>query len=288
MLRCTQGVSEDADMGQKVDEDVSAIVRKVTKVLRGSIAERFNVGKKVEVGYFMGFKEENDGVHCSGCWQQGYRLVWERGGVGGVYGERIERKASRLWVVKRLTMLSRNEGATTSAYKKSKKIKELESMRATMTIQIATSQHLKMKLSVYNYLHCLRYRSSQLTKISDREGHKIDVTRYDGRLALGRLGTLCDQPWSFHILIQLELGIRTKKAKKFIEVVTIGPPPAPPKKPDEKKPEEKRPPEKIPEAKKPEEKKLKEKIPIHPYNNHMPNLSTNGYGSYESVGGTRF
>ncbi|GJX79259.1 33 kDa ribonucleoprotein, chloroplastic [Tanacetum coccineum] len=56
MLRCTQGVSEDADMGRKVDEDVSA--KEV-----GSIAERFNVGDKVGVGYFMGFKEENDGLH---------------------------------------------------------------------------------------------------------------------------------------------------------------------------------------------------------------------------------
>nr|GFC23417.1 hypothetical protein [Tanacetum cinerariifolium] len=82
--------------------------------------------------------------------------------------------------------------------------------------------------------------------------------------------------------------LRTKKAGKFVKVVTIGPPPASPKKPDEKKPEEKKPPEKIPEAKKPEEKKLKEKVPLHPYNNRMLSLSTNGYGSYESVGGTRF
>ncbi|GKB59293.1 heavy metal-associated isoprenylated plant protein 43-like protein [Tanacetum coccineum] len=67
-----------------------------------------------------------------------------------------------------------------------------------------------------------------------------------------------------------EIILRTKKAGKFVEVVTIGPPPAPPKKPDEKKPEEKKPPEKKPEAKKPEEKKPEEKLPIHPYNNHLP------------------
>ncbi|GKA01340.1 hypothetical protein Tco_0674005 [Tanacetum coccineum] len=83
-------------------------------------------------------------------------------------------------------------------------------------------------------------------------------------------------------------NIKNKKAGKFAEVVTIRPPPAPPKKPDEKKPKEKKPPEKKPEAKKPEEMKLEEKVPVHPYNNHMPNLSTNGCGSYESVGGTRF
>ncbi|GKB79710.1 RNA-directed DNA polymerase, eukaryota, reverse transcriptase zinc-binding domain protein [Tanacetum coccineum] len=51
-----------------------------------------------------------------------------------------------------------NEGATTPVYKKSKKRKELESIRATMSTQIATSQNLKMKLFVYNYLHCLRFR----------------------------------------------------------------------------------------------------------------------------------
>ncbi|KAL4577654.1 hypothetical protein LXL04_013765 [Taraxacum kok-saghyz] len=63
-----------------------------------------------------------------------------------------------------------------------------------------------------------------------------------------------------------EIISRTKKAGKFVEVVTVGPPPAPPKKPEEKKPEEKKPPEK-----KPEEKKPKEDVhQIHPYNNHMP------------------
>nr|GEY07793.1 hypothetical protein [Tanacetum cinerariifolium] len=41
-------------------------------------------------------------------------------------------------------------------------------------------------------------------------------------------------------------NIKNKKARKFVEVVTIGPQSAPPKKPDEKKPEEKKPPEKNP------------------------------------------
>lgn len=67
-----------------------------------------------------------------------------------------------------------------------------------------------------------------------------------------------------------EIISRTKKAGKLVEVVTIGPPPAPPKKPEEKKPEEKKPPEKKPEEKKPQEKKPEDKVHIHPYNIHMP------------------
>ncbi|KAL7615055.1 hypothetical protein Lser_V15G07239 [Lactuca serriola] len=62
-----------------------------------------------------------------------------------------------------------------------------------------------------------------------------------------------------------EIILRTKKAGKFVEVVTIGPPPAPPKKPEEKKPEEKKPAEK-----KTEEKKPKEDVQILPYNMHIP------------------
>ena len=42
-----------------------------------------------------------------------------------------------------------------------------------------------------------------------------------------------------------EIIVRTRKAGKFAEVVSIGPPPAPPKKPDEKKPGEKKPDTKI-------------------------------------------
>lgn len=42
-----------------------------------------------------------------------------------------------------------------------------------------------------------------------------------------------------------EIIVRTRKAGKFAEVVSIGPPPAPPKKePDEKKPDPKKPDEK--------------------------------------------
>ncbi|KAM0022253.1 putative heavy metal-associated domain, HMA, heavy metal-associated domain superfamily [Helianthus debilis subsp. tardiflorus] len=72
-----------------------------------------------------------------------------------------------------------------------------------------------------------------------------------------------------------EIILRTKKSGKFVEVVTVGPPPAPPKKPEEKKPEEKKPPEKKPEEKKPPEKKPEEKKPdqnfhVHPYNLHYP------------------
>ncbi|XP_076897820.1 heavy metal-associated isoprenylated plant protein 43-like [Bidens hawaiensis] len=77
-----------------------------------------------------------------------------------------------------------------------------------------------------------------------------------------------------------EIIIRVKKTGKFVEVLTVGPPPAPPKKPEEKKPpekkpEEKKPPEKKPEEKKPPEKKPEEKKPdpnahIQPYNIHNP------------------
>nr|XP_043633468.1 heavy metal-associated isoprenylated plant protein 43-like [Erigeron canadensis] len=67
-----------------------------------------------------------------------------------------------------------------------------------------------------------------------------------------------------------EIILQTKKAGKFVEVITIGPPPAPPKKPEEKKPEEKKPVEKKPAEKKPEVKKPEEKVHIHPYDTHKP------------------
>lgn len=57
-----------------------------------------------------------------------------------------------------------------------------------------------------------------------------------------------------------EVIVRTKKTGKCVEVVSIGPPPAPPKPPESKKPEEKKPPpEKKPPEKKPEEKKPEQK-----------------------------
>ena len=38
-----------------------------------------------------------------------------------------------------------------------------------------------------------------------------------------------------------EIIVRARKTGKFAQVVSIGPPPPPPKKPDEKKPDEKKP-----------------------------------------------
>lgn len=55
-----------------------------------------------------------------------------------------------------------------------------------------------------------------------------------------------------------EIIVRTRKTGKFVEVVTIGPPPAPPKKPEEKKTDEKK-----TDGKKPDEKKAEAHI-------HMP------------------
>lgn len=57
-----------------------------------------------------------------------------------------------------------------------------------------------------------------------------------------------------------EVILRTKKTSKCVEVVSIGPPPAPPKPPEQKKPEEKKPPpEKKPPVNNPEEKKPEQK-----------------------------
>lgn len=57
-----------------------------------------------------------------------------------------------------------------------------------------------------------------------------------------------------------EVILRTKKTGKCVEVVSIGPPPAPPKPPEQNKPEEKKhPPEKKPPGNKPEEKKSEQK-----------------------------
>ncbi|XP_076933797.1 heavy metal-associated isoprenylated plant protein 2-like [Bidens hawaiensis] len=67
-----------------------------------------------------------------------------------------------------------------------------------------------------------------------------------------------------------EIIIRAKKTGKFVEVLKVGPPPAPPKKPEEKKPPEKKPEEKKPLEKKPEEKKPDPNTHIQPYNIHNP------------------
>jgi hypothetical protein len=54
-----------------------------------------------------------------------------------------------------------------------------------------------------------------------------------------------------------EIIVRTRKAGKFAEVVSIGPPPAPPKK-DEKKPDSKKP-----------DQMTQVHIPYVPYNYHV-------------------
>ncbi|KAJ9540746.1 hypothetical protein OSB04_027252 [Centaurea solstitialis] len=103
-------------------------------------------------------------------------------------------------------------------------------------------------------LSCEKCKKKILRSVSGLQG--VDKIEIDG--AKGTVTVTGDaDPY--------EIILRTKKAGKFVEVVTIGPPPAPPKKPEEKKPEEKKPVEK-----KPEEKKQEEKIHMHPYNIHMP------------------
>ncbi|KAD7479245.1 hypothetical protein R6Q59_001436 [Mikania micrantha] len=98
-----------------------------------------------------------------------------------------------------------------------------------------------------------------LRAVSDLQG--VDQIEIDG--AKGTLTVTGDaDPY--------EIILRTKKAGKFVEVVTVGPPPAPPKKPEEKKPPEKKPEDKKPPEKKPEEKKPDPNFQIHPYNNHYP------------------
>ncbi|XP_071735293.1 heavy metal-associated isoprenylated plant protein 2-like [Rutidosis leptorrhynchoides] len=64
-----------------------------------------------------------------------------------------------------------------------------------------------------------------------------------------------------------EIIVNARKAVKCVEVLTIGPPQAPQKKPDEKKPDEKKPDEKKPAN------KVDEKCPFVPCNLHMPNNS---------------
>ncbi|GKE24349.1 hypothetical protein Tco_1435861, partial [Tanacetum coccineum] len=67
----------------------------------------------------------------------------------------------------------------------------------TLCIQLLTL----LEIQIYQENHYDCQRSSQLTKISDREGHKIGVTRYDGRLALGRLGALCEQAFESEMTV---------------------------------------------------------------------------------------
>lgn len=59
-----------------------------------------------------------------------------------------------------------------------------------------------------------------------------------------------------------EIIVRARKTGKFAQVVSIGPPPAPPKK-DEKKPDEKKPDEKKPDEKKPDPKPQVYYVPHH-------------------------
>ncbi|KVI08806.1 heavy metal-associated isoprenylated plant protein 43-like [Cynara cardunculus var. scolymus] len=97
-------------------------------------------------------------------------------------------------------------------------------------------------------LSCEKCKKKILRSVSGLQG--VDKIEIDG--AKGTV-TVTGDADPYEIILQ------TKKAGKFVEVVTIGPPPAPPKKPEEKKPEEK----------KQTEKKPEEKVHMHPYDNHM-------------------
>ncbi|KAK3025019.1 hypothetical protein RJ639_044628 [Escallonia herrerae] len=77
---------------------------------------------------------------------------------------------------------------------------------------------------------CEKCKKKLLKAVSGLQG--VDKIEIDG--AKGTL-TVTGETDPYEIIV------RTKKAGKFVEVVSIGPPPAPPKKPDEKKPDEKKP-----------------------------------------------
>ncbi|KAK2990414.1 hypothetical protein RJ640_011162 [Escallonia rubra] len=79
---------------------------------------------------------------------------------------------------------------------------------------------------------CEKCKKKLLKAVSGLQG--VDKIEIDG--AKGTL-TVTGEADPYEIIV------RTKKAGKFVEVVSIGTPPAPPKKPDEKKPDEKKPPE---------------------------------------------
>ncbi|XP_062143537.1 heavy metal-associated isoprenylated plant protein 43-like [Alnus glutinosa] len=100
-------------------------------------------------------------------------------------------------------------------------------------------------------ISCLKCKKKLLKAVSALQG--VDKVETDA--AMGTLTVTGDaDPY--------EIIVRTRKAGKFAEVVSIGPPPAPPKK-DEKKPEEKK-----PDPKKPDQM-TEVYIPYMPYNCHV-------------------
>ncbi|KAM7516217.1 hypothetical protein LguiA_005800 [Lonicera macranthoides] len=101
-------------------------------------------------------------------------------------------------------------------------------------------------------ISCEKCKKKLLKAVSGLEG--VDKIEIDG--AKGTLTITGDaDPY--------EIIVRTRKTGKFVEVVTIGPPPAPPKPDPPKKPEEKKVDEKKTDEKKPDEKKAEAHI-------HMP------------------
>ncbi|KAI3519225.1 hypothetical protein L1887_08252 [Cichorium endivia] len=79
-------------------------------------------------------------------------------------------------------------------------------------------------------LPCEKCKKKVLKSVSGVQGvDKIEIDEAKGTLTV----TGDADPY--------EIILRTRKAIKCVEVVTIGPPPAPQKKPDEKKPPEKKP-----------------------------------------------
>ncbi|GJV81323.1 RNA-directed DNA polymerase, eukaryota [Tanacetum coccineum] len=66
----------------------------------------------------------------------------------------------------------------------------------------------------------------EIQMFTDREGHKIGVTRYDGRLALGRLGALCEQAFESEMTVltykqQLLINLFADSRRRFKSVEIV-------------------------------------------------------------------
>ncbi|XP_030974686.1 heavy metal-associated isoprenylated plant protein 43-like [Quercus lobata] len=98
---------------------------------------------------------------------------------------------------------------------------------------------------------CQKCKKKLLKAVSSLQGvDKVEVDEGKGTLTV----TGSADPY--------EIIVRARKTGKFAQVVSIGPPPAPPKK-DEKKPDEKKPDEKKPDEKKPDPQPQVFYVPHH-------------------------
>ncbi|KAF3441004.1 hypothetical protein FNV43_RR19290 [Rhamnella rubrinervis] len=96
-------------------------------------------------------------------------------------------------------------------------------------------------------IECQKCKKKVLKAVSGLEGvDKIETDAGKGTLTV----TGNADPY--------EIIVRTRKAGKFAEVVSVGPPPAPPKQDGPKKPDDKK-----PSQKKPDDKKSDPKAPVH-------------------------